>query len=53
MSKINLELIWNALHFYREHGIPEGVQEYDNEWSDICTEMAWITEDLNIEEELE
>ena len=53
MSNINLELIWNALHFYREHGIPEGVQEYDNEWSDICTEMAWIAEDLNIEEELE
>jgi hypothetical protein len=53
MSKINLELIWNALHFYREHGIPEGVQEYDNEWSDICTEMAWIAEDLNIEENVE
>jgi hypothetical protein len=52
MSKVNLELIWNALHFYREHGIPEGTEQYDNEWSDICTEMAWIAEDLNIVEEL-
>ena len=52
MHTINLELIWNALHFYREHGIPEGQEQYDNEWSDICTEMAWIAEDLNIVEEL-
>ena len=42
-----LEPIWNALHSYRENGIPEGNPEYDALWSDICTNMAWIAEDLN------
>lgn len=42
-----LDLIWNALHFYREHGIPEGDLNYDDEWSDICSAMAWIKEDLD------
>ena len=42
------ETIWNALHAYREDCIPEGTPEYDNEWSDICTAMAWISEALSI-----
>ena len=44
----DLEKIWNALEFYREHGIPEGDSEYDEEWSDICITMAWIKEDLEL-----
>lgn len=46
MYNIDLELIWNALTFYREHGIPEGQTDYDEEWNDICTNMAWIEESL-------
>jgi hypothetical protein len=44
-----LETIWKALEGYRENCIPEGLEpHYDEEWSDICTAMAWITEDLEI-----
>ena len=49
----NLDLIWNALSFYREHGIPEGDTDHDNEWGDICTDMAWIAEELGIADEVE
>ena len=42
-----LETIWKALEGYRENCIPEGLEpHYDEEWSDICTAMAWVTEDL-------
>lgn len=40
--------IWEALHAYREDLIPEGEPMYDDQWSDITTAMAWITERLNI-----
>jgi len=39
-----LETIWNALENYREDCIPEGSEKNDDEWSDICTAMAWLTE---------
>ena len=47
----DLDLIWNALHFYREEGIPESAnnKEWETEWSDVCTVMAWIEEDLTKE----
>ena len=41
-----LEAIWQGLEGYRENCIPEGDKQYDEEWSEICTAMAWITEDL-------
>lgn len=41
-----LDVVWEALFSYRENCIPEGTKEYDEEWSDICTAMAWIKEDL-------
>jgi len=42
-----LEAIWRALEGYRENCIPEGQEpQYDEEWSDICSAMAWIEEDL-------
>ena len=50
---IDLKLIWNALEFYREHGIPEGSKEYDEEWNEICTNMAWIKENLGFFNEAE
>ena len=47
-----IDTIWQALEGYRENCIPEGQTEYDNEWSDICTAMAWIQEDLYKQEEI-
>jgi len=41
-----LETVWNALEGYRENCIPESNADYDAEWGDICTAMAWIKEDL-------
>ena len=41
-----LEIIWEALYAYRADLIPEGDEQYDALWSDICTAMAWIEEDL-------
>jgi len=40
--KQSLEVIWEALHAFREDCISEG----DQQWDDICTAMAWITEAL-------
>ena len=41
------EAIWTALESYRENCIPEGQDpDYDEEWSDICSVMAWFEEDL-------
>lgn len=43
-----LAVIWNALHSHRETCIPEGVPEYDDEWSEITTAMAWVHEALGV-----
>jgi hypothetical protein len=43
-----LDTIWQGLEGYRENCIPEGDKQYDEEWNEICTAMAWITEDLEI-----
>lgn len=39
-----METIWDALHSFREHQLPEGDDQYDEQWDDICTAMAWIEE---------
>ena len=41
--------VWDALHAYRADLIPEGDEQYDEIWSDICTAMAWITETVENE----
>ena len=48
MHDINeqIQIIWAALEAYRADLIPEGQPEYDEEWNNICTAMAVITEDL-------
>jgi len=38
--------IWQTLHEFREVQIPEGDIYNDQEWDEICTAMAWITEAL-------
>jgi len=52
-SKAHLETLWDALEAYRADLIPEGDSQYDEIWSDICTAMAWIQEDLGVEEEVD
>ena len=41
-----IETIWDALHSFREHQLPEGDDKYDEQWDDICTAMAWIDETI-------
>lgn len=57
-----LELIWNALEYYRENGISETTEwgndsetaiANDKEWDEICTVMAWVEEDLNLVDEVD
>ncbi len=49
-----LEVIWNALESHRETCIPEGLDKaYDEQWSDICTAMAWVREALGLPDEVE
>lgn len=55
-TKAQLELIWQALEYYRENGISETTEGNDTpseqaiandaEWNDLCDAMAWIEEDL-------
>lgn len=42
-----LEVVWEALFSHRENCIPEGVDNNDEQWDEICTAMAWITETLH------
>ena len=44
-TRSQLDLIWSALHFYRAYGIPEGDKANDDQWSDLCSAMAYISED--------
>lgn len=46
-SEEHLRVIWDALEAYRADLIPEGDKQYDEIWSEICTAMAFITEDLD------
>ena len=57
-----LDTVWNALAAYREDCIPPTyvtdptsggrhlrmIDEHADEWDDICTAMAWITEELGL-----
>jgi hypothetical protein len=45
---IDLNVLWNALECYREDCIPEGEPAYDQEWNEICNQMSWIADALNI-----
>ena len=38
----HIQEIWTALQAVREANLVN-----DNHWDDICTAMAWITEDLD------
>ena len=46
--KQQLEIIWEALHSYREDCISEGDERNDEIWEDICLAMAVIEENLKV-----
>jgi hypothetical protein len=48
ITRDELEVIWEALFDMRENCIPEGDPQYDAKWSDICTTMHKIEEELEI-----
>lgn len=45
-----LETVWDVLQMARETCIPEGKEEHDEQWSEVTTAMAWISEELGIDE---
>lgn len=47
--KEQLNTVWDALEAYREDLIPEGDEQFDQIWGDICTAMAVIQENLKVE----
>lgn len=49
--KQSLQIIWDALHGFRNDCIPEGVAEYDEQWNDICEAMDFIHEAFNVSHE--
>ena len=42
--------VWTALENYRAD---RPGPDYDKEWDEICTSMAWIQEILGVEEEID
>ena len=46
MSKIDLDIVWSALHHYREEMSDQGATNLELEWDDICYQMALIEEAL-------
>lgn len=48
-----LNIVWDALHDYRENSIPEGYDDYDEQWEELCSAMAWIREELGLPSEVE
>jgi hypothetical protein len=46
--KQQLSTVWDALEAYREDLIPEGDEQFDEIWDDICTAMAVIQENLKV-----
>jgi hypothetical protein len=46
--KQQLEIIWDALHAYREDSVSEGDEMQDAIWDEVCTAMAVIEENLKV-----
>lgn len=47
-----MQMVWDALHGYREDCIPEGVESwYDDEWNYICEAMDVIHKVMGIDQE--
>lgn len=48
-----VQTVWGALHGFRQNCIPEGDLMFDAQWDDICTAMAWISEEIGVEDSLD
>lgn len=48
ITRDEIEVVWDALFCFRENCIPEGEPQYDTKWSDLCTTMHKIEEELEI-----
>lgn len=44
----SVNYIWDILCDYRENCIPEGIDNHDEIWEEICTSMAWIEEECDM-----
>ena len=44
--KEQISIVWDALEAYRADLIPEGDEQFDAIWNDVCTAMAVIEEEL-------
>jgi hypothetical protein len=44
-----MDTLWQALECYREDCISGS--DYDEEWDEICTAMAWIGEKIGVKNE--
>jgi hypothetical protein len=42
----SLDVVWKALHGYQEACLDHATDDASEEWDDICTAMAWITDAL-------
>jgi hypothetical protein len=47
----SLQIVWDALHTFREESIPEGDDYHDAMWDDICEAMAHLHETLDVKHE--
>ena len=46
--KQQIDIIWDALEAYRCDLIPEGDEQFDEIWDEICTAMSVIQENLKV-----
>ena len=47
-TKQQISIIWDALEAYRFDLIPEGDEQFDEIWDEVCTAMAVIEENLKV-----
>jgi len=47
--KQQIDIIWDALEAYRSDLIPEGDEQFDAIWDEVCTAMSVIEENLKVE----
>ena len=46
--KQQIDIIWDALEAYRSDLIPEGDEQFDEIWDEVCTAMSVIEENLKV-----
>ena len=44
----SVNYVWEVLCDYRENCIPEGIDNHDEIWDEICTSMMWIEDECGM-----